>query len=245
MKALVLCAGFGSRLGELGREQAKPLLTVGDRSIVEHILGGLAAAGCDEVFVNLHHHADRFPALLGDGTRFGLRIRYLHEPAPLGTAGTIKRLAPTLADAPLLVHYGDILTDHDLRGLWDRHVAADAWATIMVHQRAGSNSVALFGTGDRITTFVERPRVPVEIGSHTPWVFSGIAVLGHQAIAAIPDAVPADLAAHLLPELAGAGRLRGEPLAGFRCAIDSLARLEHARAAWADASFVPVTRTRP
>ncbi len=239
MKALVLCAGFGTRLGELGREQAKPLLRVGDRSIVEHILGSLATAGCDEVYVNLHHHADRFPATLGDGSRFGLRIHYLHEPAPLGTAGTARRIAGALGDQPLLVHYGDILTDHDIRGLWDRHLVSDAWATIMVHHRPGSNSFAMFGDGDRIATFIERPSAAVDLGGRTPWAFSGVCVLTREAMSAIPRQVPADLPAHLFPELARAGRLRGESLAGFRCAIDSISRLEQARAAWPTRSSAP------
>ncbi|MBC8068674.1 MAG: nucleotidyltransferase family protein [Deltaproteobacteria bacterium] len=233
MKALVLCAGAGTRLGALCDKRPKPLITVGSRAIVEHILASLVAAGCDEVWINLHHHAEQFPATLGTGARFGLRIHYVWEPQTRGTAGTVADLRARVGDE-LLVHYGDILTDHDLGGLLDAHRRRQSWATLLVHQRSGSNSVALLGDDDRVLAFHERPQHPVEHGACSAWVFSGICVLGRSAMAAIPgDACP-DLPRDLFPALAAAGRLHAQRLAGFRCAIDSPERLALARS-----SFVP------
>ncbi|HEY0715134.1 MAG TPA: nucleotidyltransferase family protein, partial [Polyangia bacterium] len=157
MKALVLCAGKGTRLGALCVDRPKPLLDVGGNAIVEHILVRLARHGFDEVFLNLHHHADAFPAHLGDGARFGVRIQYLHEPAPLGTGGTSRNLLARLAGEDLLVHYGDILTEHDLGAFVNAHHRSGALATALLHQRAGSNSHARLDDGDRIVSFVERP----------------------------------------------------------------------------------------
>lgn len=231
-KSLVLCAGAGTRLGALCHTRPKPLLPVGSRTIVEHILGSLASAGCDEVWINLHRHADQFPALLGTGGRFGLRIHYVWESQPRGTAGTVVDLRHAVGDE-LLVHYGDILTAHDLRGLVAAHREHADWATALVHQRAGSNSVALLD-GDRVTAFHERPRHALELGGRTPWVFSGICVLGSAAMSAIPDGGCPDLPRDLFPALAEAGHLHAQRLDGFRCAVDSPERLELARS-----SFVP------
>jgi NDP-sugar pyrophosphorylase family protein len=243
VKALVLCAGFGSRLGDLCRERPKPLLPIDGRTIVEHILDGIASAGVTDVWINLHHHADQFPRTLGDGARFGVRLHYLVEAEPLGTAGTVASVRGEIGDEPLLVHYGDILTDHDLAGLVRSHGHTSAWATLLVHQRAGSNSVAVFGDGARITMFLERPAAtPKDV---EPWAFSGICVLSPEAMACIPASMPADLPAHVFPALAERGRLYGQRLHGFRCAIDSPQRLEIARRACASGAFVPAARRRP
>lgn len=238
MKALVLCAGFGTRLGELCRDRAKPLLSVGDRTIVEHILDNLACAGVDDVWINLHHHAAQFPALLGDGARFGLRIHYVFEPQARGTAGTVADLRALVGDE-LLVHYGDILTTHDLRGLVAAHRERRDWATMLVHQRTGSNSHAVLD-GDRVVSFQERPTVAPSSTGETPWVFSGVCVLSSPAMAAIPTGVVTDLPRDLFVALADTGHLHAQRLSGFRCAIDSPDRLAFARA-----NFVPTPRSRP
>jgi mannose-1-phosphate guanylyltransferase len=233
VKALVLCAGAGTRLGALCDKRPKPLITVGSRAIVEHILVSLAASGCEEVWINLHHHAEQFPATLGTGARFGLRIHYVWESQARGTAGTVADLRARVGDE-LLVHYGDIVTDHDLGELIDTHRVRRGWATILVHERSGSNSVALLGDDDRVLAFHERPQLPVPTGGRTPWVFSGICVLGRAAMAAIPGDARPDLPRDLFPALADAGRLHAQRLAGFRCAIDSPERLALARSC-----FVP------
>jgi NDP-sugar pyrophosphorylase family protein len=239
MKALVLCAGFGTRMGRLCDEQPKPLLQVGGAAIVEHILHRLAGHGFRDVLLNLHHRAEQFEPRLQRGQRFGVKLRYLHEAAPLGTAGTSGGvLAAGRED--LLVHYGDILTDHDLLGLWQQHRRTGAAATILVHQREGSNSLVKLGADGRVTRFVERPSVAHRAGeddgaSSPSWVFSGICVLSPTALPAFApraDAGALDLPRDVFPALVQLGLLFGQPLAGYRCAVDSEARLESARAAF-------------
>jgi NDP-sugar pyrophosphorylase family protein len=243
VKALVLCAGYGRRLGDLTRDRPKPLLEVGELAIVEHILHGLAARSFTDVWINLHHHAAQFPARLGDGSAYGLRIRWLIEAEPLGTAGTVSSMRAQIGDEPLLVHYGDILTDHDLGGLMSTHLRSGAWSTILVHDRPGSNSIAVLGAGDRVDAFLERPSIPV-IGPQQ-WAFSGICVLSPSAILGIPRGGRPDLPAHVFPVLAERGLLHAQRLAGFRCAIDSPERLDIARRALASGDFIPCARRRP
>jgi mannose-1-phosphate guanylyltransferase len=236
MKALVLCAGFGSRLGTLTRSSPKPLLDVGGEPLVAHVFRNLAAAGIEDVFVNLHHMAECFLPVLGDGSRFGVSITYVLEPSLLGTAGT-PRLLRDMIDDDLLVHYGDIVTDHDLGSLAARHRDVDAGASIVVHKRASSNSCALLDDQQRVVDFVERPTSAVDSGAFEPWVFSGISIVSRRVLDEIPDSGPCDLPRDVFPRLARSGRLYAQRLDGYRVAIDSPARLREARMAFDQGFF--------
>jgi NDP-sugar pyrophosphorylase family protein len=216
-------------------------LSIGDRTVVEHILGRLAYHGISEVWINVHHHAQQFPEQLGDGTRYGVQIRYVHEARPLGTAGTPRLLRRHLGDEPLLVHYGDILTDHDLGALEATHARTGAWATMLTHQRCSANSYAFFDGGDRIRAFYQRPSKP-PAGAERSWVFSGVSILSAACLDAIPDEPLVHLPAHVFPILAEVGRLCGQRLEGYRCAIDSRQQLSEARQAFEDGTFRPAPR---
>lgn len=241
MKALVLCGGLGTRLGALCAERPKPLLQVGGLALVEHTLLRLAAASLREIFVNLHFGADQLMAQLGDGSRYGVRIEYVHEAALLGTAGTPRSLAER-APGGLLVHYGDVLSEHPLAELVERHARSAAAARIVVHERAGSNSRVLLGAEGRVERFLERPDAATAAALPSHWAFSGICVLSQACLRSIPPGA-SDLPRDVFPALAGAGELFAEPHAGYRCAIDSPARLSSAQAAW-KAGQLSVTEPR-
>ncbi len=232
MKALVLCGGFGTRLGALCTERPKPLLEVGRLALVEHTLLRLHAAGLCDVFVNLHFGAEQLQARLGDGSRYGVRLEYFAETSLLGTAGTPRALAARAGEQGLLVHYGDVLSEHPLGDLVEHHVASGAQARIVIHERAGSNSRVALGDADRVERFWERPSAGVEDGSVSAWAFSGICVLSRECLLSLPDAPGADLPRDVFPALAVAGQLFAERHVGYRCAVDSPARLESARDAW-------------
>jgi NDP-sugar pyrophosphorylase family protein len=231
VKALVLCGGLGTRLGALCNERPKPLLEVGQLALVEHTLLRLAAAGLREVFVNLHFGAEQLRARLGDGARYGVRVEYFAEPSLLGTAGTPRALAARAGDEGLLVHYGDVLSEHPLGDLVARHVASGARARIVIHERQGSNSRVSLGAGDRVERFVERPTSGATDPQASPWAFSGICVLSRQCLKDLPEAA-VDLPRDVFPGLCEAGELFAERHIGYRCAVDSPARLESARDAW-------------
>jgi mannose-1-phosphate guanylyltransferase len=231
VKALVLCGGLGTRLGALCRDRPKPLLEVGPLALVEHTLLRLAAAGLRDVFVNLHFGAEQLQARLGDGSRYGLRLEYLPEPSLLGTAGTPRALAAKAGAQGLLVHYGDVLSEHPLHQLVQRHVASGARARIVIHERADSNSRVVLGAGDRVEQFLERPSPAAAAAVASSWAFSGICVLSAACLNALPDG-PSDLPGDVFPALAVAGEVFAERHVGYRCAVDSPARLESARDAW-------------
>jgi MurNAc alpha-1-phosphate uridylyltransferase len=113
MKAMILAAGRGERMRPLTDAVPKPLLRAGDKTLIEYLLEGLAAAGWDEVVINHAYLGGQLRAALGDGRRHGLRIHYSSEgDEGLETGGGIYRALPLLDSDPFLVVNGDIWTDY-------------------------------------------------------------------------------------------------------------------------------------
>lgn len=119
LRAVVMAGGFGARLRPLTAETPKPLLTVGDKPVIEHIMGQLRGAGVRHVNVTTHFHAEKIREHLGDGHAFGVDVRYTHETEPLGTAGSLAAMRG--GTEPLLVINGDILTAVDFRAMHGFH----------------------------------------------------------------------------------------------------------------------------
>lgn len=123
MKALIFAAGLGERMRPLTDTTPKPLLHVGGKPLIEWHLEKLAALGIRDVVVNTSWLADQFPAALGDGARWGLRLHYAYEgDTPLETGGGMLNALPLLADggaddAPFLLVNGDVWTDYDFARL--------------------------------------------------------------------------------------------------------------------------------
>lgn len=112
MKAMILAAGRGERLRPLTDQTPKPLLKIGEQSLIERHLQALARAGVREVVVNLSWLGHMIREALADGARFGVRIHYSEEgPVPLETAGGIFRALPLLGPEAFIVVNGDIFTD--------------------------------------------------------------------------------------------------------------------------------------
>ena len=114
MKAFILAAGRGERMRPLTDHTPKPLLPVGGKPLIAWHLERLAAAGFTEVVINHAHLGKKIEAALGDGSQWGLRIRYSAEPpGALETAGGIANALPLLGDEPFLVVNGDVYCDID------------------------------------------------------------------------------------------------------------------------------------
>ena len=116
--ALIFAAGLGERMRPLTTHTPKPLLEAGGKPLIVWHLEKLAALGVHYVVINTSHLADRFPESLGDGARWGLRIRYAYEgPTPLETGGGMLNALPLLGPEPFLAIAGDVWTDADLSAL--------------------------------------------------------------------------------------------------------------------------------
>jgi len=131
-KAMVLAAGFGTRLAPLTDRMPKALLDIGGRPVIEYPLRMLAAAGVEEAIVNLHHLGEKIRAALGDGTRYGLRIRYSPEDPILDTGGAIVHARSLLGAEPFAIANCDAVLDPDLEEVWQLHERRGALATLVV-----------------------------------------------------------------------------------------------------------------
>lgn len=234
---MVLCAGYGTRLGELTRDWPKPMLSLGGGPLLAYLLAHLKSQGITEVGVNLHFRPEVIRDWFEDGSRWGLRLEYFHEPTLLGTAGGVRNAGAFLGDhgtADFLVQYGDILTDQDLAPLIRKHRESRALATLLVHPRPRSNSVIRVDDAGRITGFLERPDDELRRSITSPWVNSGLCVCSPEILAHLPPAGSCDLPRDVFVPLVNTGRLFAVPLEGYRCAIDSPERLAEARAAIAE-----------
>ncbi|MEM9532446.1 MAG: N-acetylmuramate alpha-1-phosphate uridylyltransferase MurU [Pseudomonadota bacterium] len=113
MKAFILAAGYGKRLAPLTDHTPKPLLRVGDKTLLERHLEALATAGFADVVINVAHLAAQIADFVQDGDRWGLRIRVSAEgDAPLETGGGMRRALPLLGPDPFVVVNADILCDY-------------------------------------------------------------------------------------------------------------------------------------
>lgn len=118
MRALIFAAGFGERMRPLTDHTPKPLLEAGGQPLIAWHLQRLAAAGVDEVAVNISHLAACFAPALGDGSRWGLRLHLLDEgPQPLETGGGMLHALDRLGEDPFIAVNGDIWTDFDFATL--------------------------------------------------------------------------------------------------------------------------------
>lgn len=230
MKAMVLCAGMGTRLGKLTQRTPKPLLRIGHRTILEHILANLRRHGFDQVVINLHFEADQIRTALGSGERHGVRITYSHENNLLGTAGAVGKMRHFFAgDESFLVHYGDIVTNEDFSALAATHRAQDALLTMLVHQRRKSNSAVVLDEENRVREFWERPGSDFWESTPSAWVNSGVLIASPSVLDWVPENVFCDWPRDIFPKLLSSARVYAHPLQNYRVAVDSEDRLEQAR----------------
>lgn len=117
MRAMILAAGRGTRLGELTQSTPKPLLPYKGKTFIEHRLIALARAGVKEVVINTWYHAEQIHACLGNGQKYGVTIHYSKEHELLDTGGGIKNALPLLGNEPFILTNADVVTDFDYANL--------------------------------------------------------------------------------------------------------------------------------
>ena len=130
LRAVVMAGGIGSRLRPLTDETPKPMLPIGDRPLLEIIIGQLREVGIKQVKVATHHKAEKIVEHFGDGQGFGVELSYVTEDRPMGTAGSLGLIEPPTATT--LVVCGDILTQVDYRALVSYHRGHQADLTLVV-----------------------------------------------------------------------------------------------------------------
>lgn len=132
LNAVVMAGGLGMRLRPLTADLPKPMLQVGDKPVIEHIVTRLRDAGISQVRITTHYKAEAITNHFGNGQRFGVKIDYLNEDNPLGTAGALSLMRDW--ESTLLVINGDILTNLNYQSMLSFHRENQAVITVGVRQ---------------------------------------------------------------------------------------------------------------
>jgi mannose-1-phosphate guanylyltransferase len=204
MKAMVLAAGVGSRLDPLTANLPKPLVPVVNKPVMEHILALLRQHGFDEVCANLHYLPESIVEYFGDGSKFGTKLKFQHEPKLSGDAGGVRSCKQFLQDDTFIVIMGDLITDADLGALVKRHKEKKALASIAVKPM---EDVSRFGVivrndEDFITGFQEKPKQEEALSN---LISTGIYILEPEVFKFIPETGDYGFGRQLFPTLVERG----------------------------------------
>jgi len=210
MKAIILAAGFGTRLRPLTDTLPKPLLPIAGRPLIVWNLLLLRRHGITDVIINLHHLGHLIEQALGDGLQFGMRLAYSHEPVILGTGGGLKQAEPFFGGEAFLVVNGDTLFELDVAGLVSAHRQRRALATMAVRtdpdpERWGAVELDEARRVVRITGRGRHPEGPTE-----KRMFAGVHIMHPRLLAS----VPAGRESSIIEAYIGAIQA-GEPVAAF------------------------------
>jgi NDP-sugar pyrophosphorylase family protein len=199
MKAVILAGGEGTRLRPLTLSVPKPVAPVVDRPFLSHQLDLLAGAGVSEVVFSLAYHPERVEAVFGDGSAFGVRIRYAVESTPLGTGGAVKNAEPLLDERTIVLN-GDVLADLDLGSVVARHQSSGASATIVLTPVPNPTAYGLVETDPdgRVLRFIEKPD-PDQVRTNT--INAGVYVLETRVLELMPPAVKYSIERGFFPAL--------------------------------------------
>ncbi len=243
MKALILAAGKGTRLGSLTAEFPKPMLAVNGQPLLGHHLRWLRSYGVTEIAINLHHAAHVIQSYLGDGSAFGVTLTYSFEPELLGTAGAAKRLEPFL-DERFVVVYGDVFTNVDLARIIAFHEArvgaSGRGMTIVLYRvpnptECGLVEVDEFGA---VRRFVEKPPADQVF---TDLANAGILICEPSILSLTPANTVYDFGRDLLPQMLALGwPVWGAPILPEEFVIDIGTPAGYARAQEASHTALPM-----
>jgi len=209
MKAVILVGGEGTRLRPLTCNTVKAMVPVLNRPFLEHMICYLRSHGVDDIILALCYLPERIEGYFGDGRRLGVRLTYVMEESPLGTAGAVKN-AESHLDNLFLVFNGDIFTDIDLRAMLSFHRERKAKITIALTPVEDPTAYGVVETNvdSKIERFLEKPsRDEVT----TNLINAGIYVLDREVLGSIPPNTPFMFEHHLFPTLLA----KGTPMYGY------------------------------
>jgi mannose-1-phosphate guanylyltransferase len=202
MQALILAGGKGTRLRPLTVYTPKPIVPVLNRSFLLYQIEILRRAGITEIILSLNYQPDKIRQLLGDGTNYGVHLRYVTEPTPMGTAGAYKFAASEIRETTVVFN-GDILTDIDISKVIERHHERRAEASIVLTPVENPTAYGLVETGadEKVLRFREKPK-PEELATLTTKnINAGIYVLEPNVLDIIPEGENYSFEYGLFPEL--------------------------------------------
>jgi mannose-1-phosphate guanylyltransferase/phosphomannomutase len=226
MKAVILAGGEGTRLRPLTSNAPKPMMPIANQPMMEHIVRLLAKHGFDDIVVTVAFLANHIRNYFGDGSEFGVRMRYATEEAPLGTAGSVRNAMDEL-DETFLVISGDVVTDVDLTEIVAAHRDKHAFASIALKRVENPVEFGIVITRDdgTIERFLEKPTWG-QVFSDT--INTGIYVLEPGVFDFIPEGEVVDFSSDVFPAMLERGnRLIGCIVDGYWEDVGTLEAYRH------------------
>lgn len=175
--AMILAAGYGTRMADLTRELPKPLLPLNGMPIIEVVIRKLARQGIERAVVNLHYLPEKMREFLGDGSRFGLEVLFSEEPELLGSGGGIANAEKCFNGETILAANADVLCDLAIGEFYDFHCRSGALATMAVQPSSNHRdySLALFDAANSLKNFLgKNEEIPRDVHAG---IFTGYQIL--------------------------------------------------------------------
>ncbi|HMV51626.1 MAG TPA: nucleotidyltransferase family protein, partial [Blastocatellia bacterium] len=210
MKAMILAAGFGTRLWPLTIGRTKPAIPFLNRPLIAFTIDYLRRYGFEDVIINLHHEPESVREQIGDGSRFGVRIHYsVEEPEILGTAGALDNVRDQLSGETFVVINGKIITDIDLAAALETHRQKQAPATLVLlpNQKRERFSEIKITTEGHIAEFAGFPSQPPTADRQPPLMFTGIHLMEPAIFDYIPRGVFSDSVRDVYPKAMADGKV--------------------------------------
>src|SRR5688572_3293651 len=206
MRAIILSAGYGTRLWPLTEDRTKPAIPILGKPLVGYVAEYLAAYGFDEIVVNLHHRPESVRQALGDGSRFGVKLHYVEEPQILGTSGALDNTREFFGRDTFLVINGKIITDINLQAALETHRKTKALATLVLLPNTRRERFSVVETeGGRITRFAGMP--DPEADGPVPLMFTGIHLMEPRIFDYVPRGIFSDSVTHVYPQAIAHGEI--------------------------------------
>jgi len=209
VKAVILVGGEGMRLRPLTSKIPKAIVPILNQPFLEHLLNYLKRHGVSDAILAMGYLPDPIRNCLGDGSQLGVRLTYLVEESPLGTAGAVKN-AESYLDGSFIVFNGDVITDIDLTAMVKRHKEVKPKVSIALTPVDNPTIYGVVETdaAGMVQRFVEKPSWDKVT---TNMINAGIYILEPEVLAHIPASTPSMFENHLFPRLLE----MGEPILGY------------------------------
>jgi len=201
--AILLVGGFGTRLMPLTKNTPKPMLTVAGVPVTEHQLAMAKAAGITEIVLATSYLSEVFIPYFGDGSKWGMKIKYAVEKEPLGTGGAIRNAAKLLdTNESVVILNGDVLSSHNLSEQIRQHETNDADVTLHLTQVEDARAFGCVPTDKdgRVSAFLEKMENPI-----TNQINAGCYVFNPRVISSIPLDTVVSVERETFPQLVASG----------------------------------------
>lgn len=202
MRAMVLSAGYGTRLWPLTEDRTKPAIPILGKPLVGYVAEYLARFGIDDIVVNLHHRPESVRKALGDGSQFGVKLQYVDEPEILGTSGALDNARSLFLEDTFVVVNGKIITDIDLTAALQTHRQTGALATLVLLRNIKRELFTVVQTKDGLITGFGS--MPSDI-DRDPLMFTGVQFMEPAIFKYIPQDVFSHSTTDVYPQAIAAG----------------------------------------